>query len=193
MSVLRLPARDAILAAALEVFSQNPAAPLDDVVARSGVGRATLFRHFRTRDDLLREVAVRAIDRLAAAVRALPAGGSDERLAALVAALVVSGDDLHFLLTHPATDLDPAVTAAAAVVDAEIAPLLTAAQADGWIRQDLPAGWLWTAMEAVIYASWQAVQAGTLARADAPRLVLDTLLRGVGGPASRASPDAGSW
>jgi AcrR family transcriptional regulator len=188
MSVLRLPARDAILAAALEVFSQNPAAPLDDVVARSGVGRATLFRHFRTRDDLLREVAVRAIDRLAAAVRALPVGASQERLAALVGALVVSGDDLHFLLNHPAMDLDPAVTSAAAAVDAEIAPLLAAAQADGWIRQDLPPGWLWKAMEAVIYASWQAVQAGTLARADAPRLVLDTLLRGVGGPAARPAP-----
>ncbi len=73
------------------------------------------------------------------------------------------------------------VVAASASVDADIAPLLLAAQAEGFIRDDLSPGWLWKAMEAVIYASWLAVQAGTLARADAPRLVWETLLRGVCG------------
>ena len=182
---LRPPVREAILTAALEVFSHNPGATLDDVVARSGVARATLFRQFRTRDELIREVGVRAIGRLGDAVRSLPPGDTADRLAALVAVLVGSGDDLHFLLHHPTMDTDPMVIAASAAVDADIAPLLLAAQAEGFIRDDLPPGWLWKAMEAVIYASWQAVQAGTLARADAARLVWETLLHGVGGRAAR--------
>jgi AcrR family transcriptional regulator len=185
---LRPPVREAILTAALDVFSHNPGATLDDVVARSGVARATLFRQFRTRDDLIREVAVRSIGRLGDAVRGLRPGATADRLRSLVDVLVASGDDLHFLLHHPAMESDPLVIAASASVDAEIAPILLAAQAEGYVRDDLPPGWLWKAMEAVIYASWQAVQAGTLARADAPRLVWETLLRGVGGRAVAAAP-----
>jgi len=57
--------RDAILAAAREVFEdEGILAPIDGIATRAGVGNATLYRNFPTRDDLLAAVmedSVRAI------------------------------------------------------------------------------------------------------------------------------------
>ena len=44
---------DAILIAAREVLAENPSAGLDVVAARAGVHRATLYRHFATREALV--------------------------------------------------------------------------------------------------------------------------------------------
>ncbi|GAA2807930.1 helix-turn-helix domain-containing protein [Kitasatospora paracochleata] len=49
--------RDALIAAALDVFAElGPDAPLDVIARRAGVGNATLYRHFPTRDALIGEV-----------------------------------------------------------------------------------------------------------------------------------------
>lgn len=49
--------RDAILEAAREVFgSMGVLAPLDGIAVRAGVGNATLYRNFPTREDLLAAV-----------------------------------------------------------------------------------------------------------------------------------------
>ncbi|MFF5076494.1 TetR/AcrR family transcriptional regulator [Actinoplanes sp. NPDC000266] len=54
--------RDAILAAAREVFdAEGVMASLDGIALRAGVGNATLYRNFPTRDDLLAAVMESAI------------------------------------------------------------------------------------------------------------------------------------
>ena len=46
--------RSALIAAAIELFSRHgPHVPYEDVAAAAGVGRATLYRNFATREDLL--------------------------------------------------------------------------------------------------------------------------------------------
>ena len=45
---------DLLLAAARKVFAeQGPSAPLDDIARAAGVGNATLYRHFPSRQDLI--------------------------------------------------------------------------------------------------------------------------------------------
>ncbi|GGP49913.1 TetR/AcrR family transcriptional regulator [Saccharothrix coeruleofusca] len=54
--------RDAILAAARETFeAEGVLAPLDGIALRAGVGNATLYRNFPTRDDLLAAVIADSI------------------------------------------------------------------------------------------------------------------------------------
>lgn len=54
--------RDAILAAALEVFEeQGVLASIDGIAVRAGVGNATLYRNFPTRDDLLAAVIATSV------------------------------------------------------------------------------------------------------------------------------------
>jgi AcrR family transcriptional regulator len=60
--------RERILEIAKDAFTRDGAmTSLDDIARRSGVGNATLYRHFPTRDDLIEAVYRNEVERLAAA------------------------------------------------------------------------------------------------------------------------------
>jgi AcrR family transcriptional regulator len=60
--------RERILEVAKEVFTRDgAAASLDDIARRSGIGNATLYRHFPTRDVLIEAVYRNEVEKLAAA------------------------------------------------------------------------------------------------------------------------------
>jgi AcrR family transcriptional regulator len=60
--------RERILEVAKEVFTRDGAtASLDDIARRSGIGNATLYRHFATRDALIEAVYRNEVEKLAAA------------------------------------------------------------------------------------------------------------------------------
>jgi AcrR family transcriptional regulator len=60
--------RERILEVAKEVFTrEGAAASLDDIARRSGIGNATLYRHFSTRDALIEAVYRSEVEKLAAA------------------------------------------------------------------------------------------------------------------------------
>jgi len=60
--------RERILEAAKEAFTRNGAdASLDDIAKEAGVGPGTLYRHFPTRDELLKAVFQTELEKLAAA------------------------------------------------------------------------------------------------------------------------------
>ena len=61
---IRPTSRDAIIEAAFDVFARDPRASLAAVAARAGVGRATLHRYFANRDDLVRALALIAIEEM---------------------------------------------------------------------------------------------------------------------------------
>jgi AcrR family transcriptional regulator len=66
--------RERILAVAKETFTrEGAAASLDDIARRSGIGNATLYRHFPTRDDLLEAVYRSEVEKLAAAEQSFAA------------------------------------------------------------------------------------------------------------------------
>jgi AcrR family transcriptional regulator len=68
--------RARILAAASEVFAeQGASASTEEVARRAGVAIGTVFRHFPTKDDLLRAILKDLLRRLAEEVTALAAEG----------------------------------------------------------------------------------------------------------------------
>ncbi len=74
--------RALIISAAEQVFHEHgAAAPLELVVTRSGVGRGTLYRHFRDRESLIGAVYSARLDALEDLVAAV---GPDDRLEQLV-------------------------------------------------------------------------------------------------------------
>ena len=183
---IRVKSDEALLIAARAVFQRNPGASLDDVAAAAGVGRATLFRHFKTRTDLQRAVFVRALVEVQTAVRALdlrPApGAARTQLSLLLRTLLGVGGELRYILSVADLFNDPDVVAAADGVYALVDPVFAAAVEQGVLRNDLPLSWLRATAEAVLYAAWFEIEAGTLARAGAAELVEQTVLSGIGGP-----------
>lgn len=69
--------RDAILRAALEEFSARgfAAARLDDVAQRAGVGKGTIYLHFRDKEALFRELVTTMLVPFIANIEAAPAAG----------------------------------------------------------------------------------------------------------------------
>jgi AcrR family transcriptional regulator len=56
--------RDAILAAALDALTEAPDASLNAIAKRAGVGNATLYRHFPTREELVLATYQREVQKL---------------------------------------------------------------------------------------------------------------------------------
>jgi AcrR family transcriptional regulator len=78
---------EALIAAAVELFGRvGSAAPYEDVAEAAGVGRATLYRHFPTREDLFVAIFDATLERLEVLARSLDPG--PERFGALFDACV---------------------------------------------------------------------------------------------------------
>jgi TetR/AcrR family transcriptional regulator, mexCD-oprJ operon repressor len=132
----------AILEAAAEVLaSRGEVASMADVAAAAGVGRATVYRYFPSREALLDELADLALrtagDRLLAA--GLPKVSVEEGLARAVRVLVGVGD-YFVVLARERVRPDP--TQLEQRLSAPLRALLERGQETGVIRTDVPVSWL---------------------------------------------------
>jgi AcrR family transcriptional regulator len=109
--------RERIVAAALEVFgTQGPAGSTEEVARRAGVGIATVFRHFPTKDALVEEALLRHLAAIhEQAAQALDDPDPGRALDDLLAVMIDAGGSkltLAGLLGDPAAP--PAAVLAAA-------------------------------------------------------------------------------
>ena len=178
---LRPTSRDAIIEAAFEVFSRNPGASLSDVSDRAGVGRATLHRHFASRADLVRELALIAIEEMDAAVDAacesVPSHG--EALRRSLSALIPLGARHGFLALEPIED-DPEIAAEFDRQTRETREAVEKAKGEGVFDPAVPTGWVVQAYDNLLYAAWESVRAGEATHDQAADLAWRTLTTGLG-------------
>jgi AcrR family transcriptional regulator len=176
-----------MLDAAVRVLVGDRGASMQEIAEAAGVGRTTLHRYFPGREDLIRAIALDALREYEASVRAarLDEGTVAEGLARLVEGLVPMGERFHFLLGEAQLEGDPAFLDAYARLDHPVNLLVERGKRDGTFRSDVPTAWVGGALEALVYAAWEGVRDGGIARRDAPGLVTTTLLSGLGGGATR--------
>jgi AcrR family transcriptional regulator len=123
---------DAILAAAREVFVANPDAPVSEVVERAGVGISSLYRRFRSKDDLLRRLCGDGLQRYIDIARE---EGDD--FATFMARIVEA--DVHALTRSLAGRFRPTdeLERAAQLADELNRRIVQRAQAAGVLRDDV--------------------------------------------------------
>ncbi|NJC73529.1 TetR/AcrR family transcriptional regulator [Planosporangium thailandense] len=173
----------ALLDIAAEVLVADPSAPLSEVAWAAGIGRTTLHKHYATRDDLLRAVAHRALDRWEQVVAAADRAESDDGgLRALVEAMVPIGPQLAFLWRNPIFDHVEEIGRRWQRVESQALAVLKRAQGRGVMRADVADFWLLHAFHSLVYVAAESVGSGHLAPRDAPDLVVETFLRGLGPP-----------
>ncbi|MEU4117227.1 helix-turn-helix domain-containing protein [Kitasatospora sp. NPDC028055] len=133
--------RDQLLAAAREMFSRHGLdVPLDQIAKEAGVGNATLYRHFPTREALIAEVFADAGAGLAEAGREALAAedawtgleGYFERIFALVAA----DRGINDLVTQ-AIPVIPGMIEISRGHAATVGTLIARAQEQGTMRRDV--------------------------------------------------------
>ena len=177
--------RRRMIMAATEVLAREPGASMGRIAEGAGVGRATLHRHFPRREDLLREIALEAIQRTDAVVAdvAPRASTADEYLRMTLEALVPLGGAFHFLARESGVMDDPGIAAAYGRQLEGTRELGEALKSEGTLAFDVPTAWFVATFDAVIYAMWSAVAEGEVAPKQAGALAYRTLTRGLGGPA----------
>lgn len=173
-----------LLDAAATVLARDASASLGDIAERAGVGRATLHRHFPTRRHLVRALTLDALHRLAQASDqiARAAQGPEQAFRLLIEAIVPLGDRYRFLASDPLRGDETDVRIVYDRRRSDLTAHAEALKAAGLIARDVPTPWVVASIDALVHAAWQAVEAGEIARLDAPDLVFATLTRGLGEP-----------
>lgn len=163
-----------------EVLVANLSASMAEVARAAGIGRTTLHKHYATRDDLLRAVGHRAIEKWEQALDKVPDDQSDGGLLAMATAMIPIGPQLAFLWRTPALEQVPELIKRAIAVEDRCQAVLLRAQRLGVIKAAVPGWWLLDTYLSMIYSASLAVSGGKLAPLDAPRLAVTTLLHGIG-------------
>jgi AcrR family transcriptional regulator len=127
---------DALLAAAREAFAENgTGASLEDIARRAGVGIATLYRNFPTRQDLFESVYVEEIDQLGQAAEAVASLPPWEALTTWLERFVTYVATKRAIVEALNTDSEMFRSCRAAMY-AAAEPLLARAQETGEVRAD---------------------------------------------------------
>jgi AcrR family transcriptional regulator len=180
MTTLRADAernRERVLDYATRLLANDPAAGVGEIAHAAGVGRATLYRHFPTREDLLAAIDARAHAETEAAFAAsrLAEGSASEALERLVTAVLEIGDRYRFLLGEDAVKRDRRRDER---FEAPLFALVERGQAAGEFNRSMPPRWMLEVLGHVIVAAVREIAEGRLDRDEAPAVVTRSLLHG---------------
>ncbi|MXY52793.1 MAG: TetR/AcrR family transcriptional regulator [Gammaproteobacteria bacterium] len=178
--------RLAIVEAAIAALSVNRGATMSEIAARAGVGRATLHRHFHTRDELVRAIGAQCVEEMNAAVQAVDAADAPptERLRAMFNAVIPLGDRYSFLAFETADD--EVVRASYRTQLRWTEALAEELKATGDIASDVPTRWVVGQVDQLVWTGWKAVADGYVTGDEASELACRTLIDGLKQPSEGA-------
>lgn len=186
MKPLRLTAREALLEAACLLFGENPGASLTEVALRAGVGRATLHRHFRSREDLIHALSLEALDRTDEATASLDdAPTSRAALHQMFEAVIPLGSRYAFLRAEQDPDDEELRRRYKAQLDG-VTELVEGLKAEGDIASDVPTTWVTELIDGLIWSGWSVMKRGGLTAEEAAALACRTVLDGLGSPPGKS-------
>ena len=169
-----------LLEVVAEVLVARPGASLAEVAQAAGISRTTLHKHYATRDELVRAVALRAVEIWEQAVDAVAEEpGTEAGLRRLLAAMIESGPQLAFLWRNPSLDPDEEINRRYGEVQRGCLAVVHRAQREGLLAAAVPDWWLLQTIFALTYTAAESVHSGHLAPRDAPDLAVKTLLHGL--------------
>lgn len=174
--------RAAITEAALRVLADRPGASMAEIADASGLGRATVYRHFRTRAALVRAIQQQALETAGGTIAAcrlddLPAPVA---LAHAIRALVGVGD--RYRVLGQERSLDPRMLERQDAVAGPLLATIRRGQDEGELRSDIPAPWLLAAMGSLLVLALREIGSRRLSPDQAAVIVTATLLEGVAEP-----------
>ena len=194
-----------IVDAAARLLAARPSTGMSEIAAAAGLGRATLYRHFPTREALiagLRAEAADAVDAVlarhgAAAPADAPAAGEPagapasgsagagggrpaDGFATLVEELLDVGE--RYRIVFADGDDERTREEARRRFELPLTALVEQAQARGELDRELPPQWIVVALRSVLEGLLAARADGRIGGADARRLAVRALLCGVGAP-----------
>jgi TetR/AcrR family transcriptional repressor of mexCD-oprJ operon len=165
--------RDAVIEAAIRLLTDDSHASTQAIADAAGVGRATVYRRFPTRETLMEALIAYAQEEIDQTF--IPLLTHDrpvsETLPLLVAEAIRVSQRYRLLQQQ---DKDQGQPNDGAVEPATIA-WLEGGRENGQLRRDLPAGWMLRMLQAVILSAVASVDEGEHSAEEAGELAVQTL------------------
>lgn len=167
-----------IVQAAVTCLGRSAEASMNDIAQEAGVGRVTLYGHFRSREALVEAALIRLLAQGDEVLEAVDLTGDPrDRLRALM-------ESGWLLIAQAASVLQAAQTALPsgrvqelhAKPEQRVHDLIRRGQAEGVFRADVPADLLASVLHHILHGTATDVAAGRLDPTDAPRFVAEMAL-----------------
>ena len=155
--------RAAIVRAAVRVLADAPSSSMAEIAEAAGVGRATLYRHFPTRETLERTIRFQAMHEAESAIsESNPDHGEPhEALGRLTRALVEVGDRYRLLSQQDTVDLaDDARRDHEQRIGRQIAAVIERGKSTGQFDPHMPTLWGVRVLGAVVVAAVRKISIG---------------------------------
>lgn len=149
--------QQALILAGLKLLNKNKEITLSDIAKEAGVGRATLYRLYSSKEALIEEIALNCLQTFQQATKPI-----DD-----LAKSYLHAFELMFELTMPFTEemqflasLDyfsaqsPEIQKIIAQQSKEISELIEASKCNKEISEALPTSWLANYLDGLFYAGW---------------------------------------
>jgi TetR/AcrR family transcriptional repressor of mexCD-oprJ operon len=174
----------AIIDSAATVLAvRGEAASMEEIANSAGIGRATLYRYFPNREELLRAMAAASVRELTARVKEADLDGVpfEEAIARLARGIVATGSK-YIALSLDSTRLTDAYPEVETEVLEPIRALFRRAIADGSLRQDLPPDFLIDLFSGLVKGALDATASGRRGIEETAAAVTSLFLHGAHGP-----------
>jgi AcrR family transcriptional regulator len=174
----------AIVDAAVLCLTRDPDASVGDIAAAAGVGRVTLYGHFKTRADLVDAVLTGTMTQADAVLDRLDTTGDPrEALTRLVDASWRIVHQFRSVLQAARRELPPErLHGSHDRIARRLQTIIDRGRRAGVFRTDLPGRWLTATAIGLMHAAAEDSAAGRLAARDAPRVVSATVLAALTAP-----------
>ncbi len=162
--------RAAIEEAGIEVLLRNPDAGMSEIALAAGVGRATLYRHFDSRETLIQALAVKCLEDTDVLIAPLKAQGLKGRQAieATIDVLMPMASRYRFLMSLRDLASDDRKTNLIYKRQLEeFSVLVQQAQDAGEFSSELPVTWIVGSFDALLNNAWLLVELGKMEPAEA--------------------------
>ena len=174
--------REALLEAAIDVLLSNPLATLSEIAIYAGVGRATLYRHFETREQLLMTLANQCLEETEAKCKYIEDDGLIGRhaLEAIFKEVIKLGKKYKFLLSlwqYVEQNKD-----FRKIYEDQLARLeqrIIEAKHAGDIKETVPSKWAVILFDSFLYATWTAMDYTECDMDEAIDLAIDNYFNGI--------------
>lgn len=149
--------QEALILSGLNLINKNKEVSLSDIAKDAKVGRATLYRLFSSKEELIKAIALYCIDAFTEATNPIEqqAKSSLHAIELVFSYALPLIEESQFLASlNYFSGVIEEVDEIIEVQNKELCELFDGAKAEGSINSDLPSSWLLNLVEGIFYAGW---------------------------------------